>query len=298
MYIAGSGFSLLAVLFSSTVNGQVCVDPLDNYHNYDNFVSSKEINNQSSDHYVMRYSWAGNYCAKVSSKHKQPGEKDYLQCHSGSQFGYILHGLWPQGRFSSSRGYPRACRGDQPKIPRAVLEPYLCMTPSVWLLQHEYEYHGTCMPAGRKQSPEGYLSTAFELHQRLSLPRQQLYGNKRGYTWWYVNNPHLVAGSVSYIEHSKEWQLCLDRNFKSMACKRAKNLSTRALDKTLKKFEKKSLPRDKCLIKGNISKKNGNKLYFLRHHSQYAAVRIDHRAGERCFNTESQARAAGWIKAK
>ncbi|EPJ50778.1 MAG: hypothetical protein OFPI_19320 [Osedax symbiont Rs2] len=285
----------LALIGLSTVAVSTsCVDKLDSYSDYDNTVSAADIRAIRSDSYLLSYGWSAAYCDKISSKSKRPGQKDYLQCGSGRKFAYILHGLWPQSAASSSADYPRACLGDQLKIARTDLQPFLCMTPSVWLLQHEYEYHGTCMADPQLRSPVGYLSKAQAMHRQLNLPLQQLNYAASSLRWWYSNNPHLVAGSVKYQKKSQQWQFCYDNGFQSVSCP--------ASDST----ERAVVPADvvdevdvnrNCKIKGNISKRSGRKYYFLPQHRNYQSVVINVAAGERCFDTQSQARAALWQKA-
>jgi endonuclease YncB( thermonuclease family) len=52
-----------------------------------------------------------------------------------------------------------------------------------------------------------------------------------------------------------------------------------------------------CRIKGDIGKR-GVRVYHLPEDRNYARVRIDAHAGERWFCTETEARAAGWRKAR
>ncbi len=52
-----------------------------------------------------------------------------------------------------------------------------------------------------------------------------------------------------------------------------------------------------CVIKGNISS-SGARIYHLPGQENYAATRIDPRRGERWFCSESEARAAGWRRAR
>ena len=52
-----------------------------------------------------------------------------------------------------------------------------------------------------------------------------------------------------------------------------------------------------CRIKGNISKK-GTRIYHVPGGAWYAKTRIDTAKGERWFCTESEARTAGWRRAK
>lgn len=308
---------LIFSVFSMTLNASACLDLRDSYSDYDNKVKRSDIRPLSSEYYLLSYSWAPRFCKKASKNSKKVGKRNYLQCNSGKQFGYILHGLWPQGKLNGEGGYPRACLGDQPKIAKKILAPYLCMTPSVWLLQHEYEYHGTCMAAADLRSPQGYLDKALELHQTLNFPNKELGNHKASFHWWYINNPALPDGAIKFANKSKEWQFCFDRDFSPMSCpsnERFKGLKPDTDDRrsvkghieTIKTnatiTDSQSLVSKKvvkgCFIKGNISKKNASKWYFLPSHPQYSQVKIDRQSGERCFDSEQQAKSAGWKKSR
>jgi len=52
-----------------------------------------------------------------------------------------------------------------------------------------------------------------------------------------------------------------------------------------------------CTIRGNISKKTGEKIYHVPGCDYYEQTRIDPNRGERWFCTEDEAVAAGWRKA-
>lgn len=302
-------FFLMTSLLAMQTFANSCVDKSDSYTDYDNKVAAKEINDLRSQYYVLSYSWSPRHCAKVSNKSKKPGGKNYLQCATNNKFGYILHGLWPQGAKQSKRDYPRACGGDQPKIPRAKLAPYLCMTPSVWLLQHEYEYHGTCMPNKALKSPTGYLDQAKKLHDTLVLPKVELKKNEASFNWWYKNNPHLKAQGIQYWRAGNEWQVCYDTNFNSMVCPNNESkkdlvsynqLNKSTIKSNLSADNQKAVIKattNQCVIKGNISKKSRKKLYFVNKHPQYGSVKIDEAQGERCFISEVEAQKAGWMKA-
>ncbi|MCK0151053.1 thermonuclease family protein [Marivita sp. S6314] len=53
-----------------------------------------------------------------------------------------------------------------------------------------------------------------------------------------------------------------------------------------------------CAIKGNISRNGGTRIYHVPGQDYYDATRIDPSKGERWFCSESEARAAGWRKAR
>ena len=53
-----------------------------------------------------------------------------------------------------------------------------------------------------------------------------------------------------------------------------------------------------CDIKGNISVKNGERIYHLPGQKYYADTEIRTGQGERWFCSEAEARAAGWRRSK
>lgn len=57
-------------------------------------------------------------------------------------------------------------------------------------------------------------------------------------------------------------------------------------------------PAADCVVKGNISPNSGEKIYHVAGQKHYRKVRINPSKGEACFETEAQARAAGWRKAR
>lgn len=262
-----------------------CVDPRDSYAAYDDTVKRGDIRDIASEYYVLTYSWAPGHCAGASDRDKRPGGKDFLQCNSGRGFGYIVHGLWPQGAKDRPGIFPRACEGDQPKVDRAVLEKYLCMTPSLDLLQHEWEFHGTCLHDESLETPDGYFSAAMRLHAAMTLPDRQLGNSRESRQWFHVHNPHLAPGSIKYLDRSQEWMFCFDNDFQSMTCP--------GIDPGPGPIIRPSV---RCPVKGNLSG-SGKRLYFTSEHRDYAGVKISPEKGERCFSTEDEARAAGWVKA-
>lgn len=56
-------------------------------------------------------------------------------------------------------------------------------------------------------------------------------------------------------------------------------------------------PNSACVIKGNISRNNGRKLYHLPGMKDYDRTVIDTTQGERWFCSEDEAIQAGWTKA-
>lgn len=57
-------------------------------------------------------------------------------------------------------------------------------------------------------------------------------------------------------------------------------------------------PNEDCVIKGNISRNSGNKIFHVPGQADYEATHIDEVKGERWFCSEAEAIAAGWRKAR
>ncbi len=208
---------LLIILIGSIVSivyAKNCSSKRDYYFRYNKEIDKHYPDKEKSEYYVMTYSWSPDYCKKPGIR-KRPGQPDYIQCGSGQKFGYILHGLWPQG-LKSEKKTPQYCEGDQPKISRSTLTEFLCMTPSLKLLQHEFEKHGTCMHDERLETPELYFQTAFTIHSALTLPTKKIKNNYKSIEWFHKNNPQLKKGSIKY--RKGEWMFCLDNTFSSIAC--------------------------------------------------------------------------------
>ncbi len=107
--------------------------------------------------YTLALSWSPQYCATAR------GGDSAFQCGGRSgKFGFILHGLWPEG---SGRDWPQYCRAAD-LLSRQVIRQNLCATPSAQLLQHEWAKHGSCMTT----RPELYFNLARALYDGIRYP--------------------------------------------------------------------------------------------------------------------------------
>jgi ribonuclease T2 len=116
--------------------------------------------------YTLALSWGPQYC-------RERGEASF-QCATGNKFGFILHGLWPEG---AGREWPQYCRPVE-LLTDATIRANLCATPSVQLLQHEWAKHGSCM-AG---SADAYFARATGLYGRLRFPDMDALSRRSGLT--------------------------------------------------------------------------------------------------------------------
>lgn len=66
---------LLTQLMCGAACAETCADSRDTYSDYDNKVSTSDINDVESKYYVLSYSWAPRYCASVSEESKKTGKK-------------------------------------------------------------------------------------------------------------------------------------------------------------------------------------------------------------------------------
>lgn len=105
--------------------------------------------------YTLALSWTPQFCASTSARSMQCDKKI-------GRFGFILHGLWPEGK---GRSWPQFCKPAS-VIPRAVVAENLCATPSPQLMQHEWAKHGTCMA----KDADAYFDRARGLYQAVKFP--------------------------------------------------------------------------------------------------------------------------------
>lgn len=164
--------------------------------------------------YLLALSWSPQYCA--SRRGNSPS--DAFQCRD-NRFGWVLHGLWPEG---ATAAYPQWCRPAR-IVPRDVLRRNLCMTPSVQLLQHEWTKHGTCM----SPNPAAYFNAARILFQSVRFPdmarlsgQEQSAGDiRRAFA---RANPDTVAPMWSVSTDRGGWlkevRLCLGPRMRPQRC--------------------------------------------------------------------------------
>jgi ribonuclease T2 len=147
-----------------------------------------------------------------------PESNKIIQCQTNS-FGFTVHGLWPNG---PGKVHPRYCKPSPPMSAATVLTN-LCMTPSPWLLQHEWQAHGTC----QWDTPEAYFKKAREVREGLKVPdlkpgpdgtltgaqiRAAFLKRNRGMT------PEGLNVRVKEGRLTEVW-VCMDLDFKLDACR-------------------------------------------------------------------------------
>ncbi len=117
--------------------------------------------------YTLALSWSPQHCA---------GGERSLQCGPSAmgRFGFVLHGLWPDGE---GKVWPQYCRPAS-LVPQPILRGALCATPSVQLVQHEWAKHGTCM----SRRPEDYFAKSGALYRTIRYPDMASLAQRKGLT--------------------------------------------------------------------------------------------------------------------
>jgi ribonuclease T2 len=162
--------------------------------------------------YTLALIWSPETCRGKA------GNADAIDCRIAR--GFVLHGLWPDGR---GRDWPQYC-ASATLLPQATIRANYCVTPSVQLLQHEWAKHGTCM-AG--YSPQRYFGQATRLFARLQPPAMDALAARRdltvrSFSAMYERANRLPSGSVRLNLSRSGWLrevwLCLDRRFQAHRC--------------------------------------------------------------------------------
>lgn len=147
-----------------------------------------------------------------------PESDKVIQCQNNS-FGFTVHGLWPNG---PDKVHPRYCRPSPPMSP-ATVKANLCMTPSPWLLQHEWQAHGTCNWA----TPEAYFKKAQKIRKGLNVPDldpgpdQTMTAGEIRQAFLKRNRDVRAEGLNVRVKDGRltEVWVCMDLKFKSAACR-------------------------------------------------------------------------------
>ena len=117
-----------------------------------------QVRRTAVDGYVLALSWSPEYC-----RGRTGDAAMRFQCSGDiGDFGFILHGLWPEAK---GPNYPQYCRAVG-VLPLSVVTKNICLSPSPQLLQHQWAKHGTCMA----KTPDAYFKAAGILFRAIEFP--------------------------------------------------------------------------------------------------------------------------------
>lgn len=165
--------------------------------------------------YTLALSWSPEYCRGRESR-----AADRRQCSGeGGRFGFVVHGLWPEGR----NGWPQWCPASR-RPTSQDLAANLCITPSAALLAREWAEHGACMA----RRPETYFKVTRILWNSLRWPDFDRLSRRKGLTAGEVRkafteaNRGWKAEQVGVRLNRRGWLeelwLCYGKDFKPTAC--------------------------------------------------------------------------------
>ena len=86
------------------------------------------------DYYILSLSWSPNWCALEGDA------RGADQCDDSYDYGWTLHGLWPQ----NERGWPSYCRTSERDASRGQTKAMTDIMGSGGLAWHQWKKHGRC----------------------------------------------------------------------------------------------------------------------------------------------------------
>jgi ribonuclease T2 len=163
--------------------------------------------------FVLALSWSPQFCRSHA---------DDSQCDSATgRFGFIVHGLWPQGM---GRDHPEWCPAVP--LPESVVRAQFCATPSPRLIAHEWARHGACA----SRNPADYFQASRTLFAAIRFPdmtalsrrpidvggfkRLIAAGNRA------IAPSHLIVLTDRQGDWLREVYVCLARNLRPEPCPR------------------------------------------------------------------------------
>ena len=168
--------------------------------------------------YTLALSWSPEYCRLRTGR-----PADRRQCSgSNGRFGFIVHGLWPEGRRGRS---PQWC-AESPEPTAQDLRRNLCTTPSPSLLAREWAKHGSCIV----KHPATYFRVERMLFGSLQFPDMARLSREEGLSAGVVRrafasaNPAWPTSAIGVGVNPRGWlqemHLCYSRRFRPTACDR------------------------------------------------------------------------------
>jgi ribonuclease T2 len=168
------------------------------------------------EYYVMSLSWSANWCALEGDSRNSP------QCDPAADFGWILHGLWPQ----YERGFPANCSTALRPPSRGETAAMADIMGTSGLAWHQWRKHGVCSGLSSDDyfalsriaydeitRPEVFLTVTSNLTLPASLIEEA----------FLRSNPKLEADQITITCKSgyiQEARICLTRDLAFRDCGR------------------------------------------------------------------------------
>lgn len=166
------------------------------------------------DYYVMALSWSPTWCALEGDRRGSP------QCDAEADFGWVLHGLWPQ----YEDGWPSYCPTNARNPSRADTRDEADLFGSSGNAWHQWNKHGRCSGL----QADDYYTLAREAYGRVTRPEllRKLEDPVRVPAKvieqaFLEDNPQLTADQITITCKSgriQEARICLTRDLEPRRC--------------------------------------------------------------------------------
>ncbi|MEL6171507.1 MAG: ribonuclease T2 [Pseudomonadota bacterium] len=168
------------------------------------------------DYYVLALSWSPNWCALEGDA------KGAEQCDAREEFGWVLHGLWPQYH----RGWPSFCQTVERAPSRRMTRDMSDIMGSSGLAWYQWRKHGTCTGFSASQyyelSRKAYTSVTRpavlrKLDKSVKLPASVI---EQAFL---RDNPSLSEDTLTITcraGHIQEARICLSKELDPVPCGR------------------------------------------------------------------------------
>lgn len=166
------------------------------------------------DYYVLSLSWSPNWCALEGDA------RDADQCDPRHDYGWTLHGLWPQ----NERGWPSYCRTGARDPSRRMTAAMTDIMGSSGLAWHQWKKHGRCSGL----AADTYFDTAREAYGAITVP--EVFGKLRKSVRlpaavveeaFLQANPGMDADMITVTckaDRIQEVRICMDRDLGLRRC--------------------------------------------------------------------------------
>jgi len=166
------------------------------------------------DYYVLALSWSPTWCAIEGDSRNSP------QCEDDRDFGWVLHGLWPQ----YENGWPADCRHNFRNPSRSDTEAMADIMGTSGLAWHQWNKHGSCSGL----SPDDYYALSREAYGNVTRP-QVLRDLDRSVTLpaslieeaFLRDNPNLSEDQITITcraDRIQETRICLTKDLEPRDC--------------------------------------------------------------------------------
>jgi ribonuclease T2 len=166
--------------------------------------------------YTLALSWSPEFCRGNPQDTSE-------QCSDMNKFGFIVHGLWPEGASGSQP--PRWCRASS-VIDRDVFRAQFCTMPSSRLMAHQWAKHGSCAA----RNPGDYFAASRKLFASVRTPDMNAISRRNLDVGGFKRilsalNPriqpsHMVVITDRRGDWFEELRICLSREFRPEPCRR------------------------------------------------------------------------------